>query len=52
MSGLADKPASEEVTVLCSNCGRMIEIVDPRAYILAVHLLESCPSTQDLRDQR
>ena len=37
---------------MCVNCGAIIELPDPRAYILAVHLLESCPGTAQLRDQR
>lgn len=39
-----------DVTILCTECGDMIELKDVRAYILAVHLGMNCPATEKLRE--
>lgn len=41
----------ETVTVLCPECGTLIEIHDIRAYLLSAHLVDSCTSTEALRNR-
>lgn len=46
---MPEKQKEDPLTIMCAECGAMVELHDPRAYILAIHLIESCEKTRDLR---
>lgn len=37
-----EAPAAQRVTILCVECGELIEVKDPAALIHALHLLNEC----------
>lgn len=39
------------VVVMCENCGEIIDVKDVRAYLLSIHLMESCPQLRGLRSE-
>jgi hypothetical protein len=40
----------ETVTMLCEECGSLVELHDLRRVLLAQHLVYNCPSTEKLRE--
>lgn len=39
-----DEEHEHKLTLLCSECGDLIEVADPARVILSWHLLNACPA--------
>jgi hypothetical protein len=51
MSDPQPQPQPQPVTVLCSECGTLIEVKDPQALVRTLHLMNECPTGTILAPQ-
>lgn len=49
-SAVAESEETETTTILCGECGALIEIKDVIDYLRSEHLMLNCPSTASLRE--
>lgn len=40
--------AKTVTTIMCPECGQVIEVADPSALIRALHLVNACPATSQV----
>jgi len=47
---MPDEPEADrkDVQSLCPECGELLEVNDIAAFVLAIHIRESCASTENL----
>lgn len=43
---------AEKLTLVCPECGELMEVSDPRAVLLSEHLANFCPSTAGIVHER
>lgn len=48
MGAPKETPATEPITVLCPECGELIEVKDAAALIRTLHLQNACPSMDQI----